>query len=86
MGEPGRPLAHIPGSERKGAFPWRRVKSVGRFRGVFVALDADNGGSADLWLKMQAAYDLWHTRQASAAKLKGIKQVRALAVEAQAAN
>jgi addiction module HigA family antidote len=34
------------------------------------------GGSADMWLRMQAAYDLWHTRKSSAATIRKIKKAR----------
>jgi len=33
-------------------------------------LDVENGGSADLWIAQQAAYDLWNARQAGLPKVK----------------
>ncbi len=33
-------------------------------------LGVENGGSADLWIAQQAAYDLWNARQAGLPKVK----------------
>ncbi|MBC7605221.1 MAG: HigA family addiction module antidote protein [Ramlibacter sp.] len=38
-------------------------------------LGVDKGGSAAAWLAQQSAYDLWHARKASTAKMKVIKRV-----------
>jgi antitoxin HigA-1 len=37
-------------------------------------LGSDNGGSADMWLRMQAAYDLWQVRQVARTKIPGVKK------------
>lgn len=39
-------------------------------------LGPENGGSADLWLRLQAAYDLAQARKARAPLLRGIKRAK----------
>lgn len=36
-------------------------------------LGADHGGRAEVWLRMQSAYDLWQAEKAARAELKRIK-------------
>ena len=36
-------------------------------------LGSDNGGSAEVWIALQAAYDLWRARKAGAPKIKPVK-------------
>lgn len=43
-------------------------------------------GRAGLWLDMQSAHDLWHTRKASAATIKKIKPAKIPEGEHAAAN
>ena len=37
-------------------------------------LGPENGGSADLWLRMQTAYDLWQARQVAKPMLRQVKR------------
>ena len=37
-------------------------------------LGPENGGSADLWLRMQTTYDLWQARQVSKPMLRQVKK------------
>lgn len=37
-------------------------------------LGADNGGAADMWLRMQTTHDLWQARLTANAKLAGVKK------------
>jgi len=36
-------------------------------------LGVENGGSADGWIAMQSAYDMWHARKAGMPKVKRAK-------------
>ena len=36
-------------------------------------LGVENGGSADGWISMQSAYDMWHARKAGMPKVKRAK-------------
>jgi addiction module HigA family antidote len=40
-------------------------------------LGADHGGRADIWLRMQAAYDLWVAEKTNRAMIRKIKPVPA---------
>ncbi|MCW5602564.1 HigA family addiction module antitoxin [Nitrosomonas sp.] len=40
-------------------------------------LGVENGGSADLWITQQAAYDLWNARKAGLPKVKRVDIKRA---------
>jgi addiction module HigA family antidote len=39
-------------------------------------LGPENGGSADVWLRMQSAHDLWVAKKAGAAKLASVKRAK----------
>jgi addiction module HigA family antidote len=39
-------------------------------------LGPENGGDAALWIGQQSAYDLWHARRESAAKVRQVKRVK----------
>ncbi len=39
-------------------------------------LGVENGGSADLWIAQQAAYDLWGARKAGLPKVKRVNMGR----------
>ncbi|HEX7687582.1 MAG TPA: HigA family addiction module antitoxin [Burkholderiaceae bacterium] len=39
-------------------------------------LGVDHGGSASVWLGMQAAYDLWHAQKAARPALTKIKPIK----------
>jgi antitoxin HigA-1 len=39
-------------------------------------LGVDHGGRASVWLGMQAAYDLWHTRKLAKPALSRVKPVK----------
>lgn len=47
-------------------------------------LGADHGGRAEVWLRMQAAYDLWQAEKAARAELKRIKPLAPDRFEAEA--
>jgi antitoxin HigA-1 len=44
-------------------------------------LGRDHGGAAEVWLAQQAAYDLWHARQAAKASLS-LSNIKALKLRA----
>ncbi len=39
-------------------------------------LGPENGGRADVWIAMQASYDLWQARKTAAPKLRSVKKCR----------
>jgi addiction module HigA family antidote len=41
-------------------------------------LGVENGGGADAWIALQAAYDLWQARKAGAPKVKRVTIVHAV--------
>ena len=43
-------------------------------------LGPKNGGSADVWLNQQAAYDLWQARKLGAPKVKPVRVTLSLAL------
>ena len=47
-------------------------------------LGADHGGRADIWLRMQAAYDLWVAEKTSRGMIRKIKPVPAARLAAAA--
>ena len=50
--------------------PWVPPLRLERWLGV------DHGGSASVWLGMEAAYDLWHAQKAARPALTKIKSIK----------
>ncbi len=55
----------------------RAAISAAMARRIEAWLGPDRGGDAELWLRMQLAYDLWHERQRPAPKVQRAVDARA---------